>query len=158
MKKISSFWKAAAATCLVFTASLFLVNCDDTKTAMQSNDTTLYARLGGTAAITSVIDTFLTEVIKDTVINARFNTLPPAHITALRQNLIDLVAQGTGGNVMYGGKTMAAAHAGMNIREAEFNALVGDLVTSLNKHSVPEKEKGELLAILGPMKTDIVGK
>ncbi len=44
----------------------------------------------------------------------------------------------------------------MNISSAHFNALVEDLVTTLDKFQVPEREKNELLAILGPMKADIV--
>ena len=58
----------------------------------------------------------------------------------------------------YKGKTMLESHKGMNITTAEFNALVGDLVAALDKFKVPQKEKDELLAILGPMSTDIVGK
>lgn len=53
---------------------------------------------------------------------------------------------------------MLEAHTGMNISGAEFNALVGDLVAALDFYDVPEAEKNDLLAILGPMQTDIVGK
>jgi hemoglobin len=53
---------------------------------------------------------------------------------------------------------MKTAHQGMGISEADFNALVEDLVKALDKFKVPEKEKGELLGALGPMKTDIVEK
>ncbi len=44
----------------------------------------------------------------------------------------------------------------MGITEAEFNALVGDLVKALDDNGVPTAEKNELLGVLGPMKTDIV--
>ncbi len=44
----------------------------------------------------------------------------------------------------------------MNISGTHFNALVEDLVTTLDKFQMPEREKNELLAILGPMKADIV--
>jgi hemoglobin len=53
---------------------------------------------------------------------------------------------------------MLEAHQGMNITQEEFNALVGDLVAALDQFSVPEQEKNELLAILGPMQSDIVGQ
>jgi hypothetical protein len=43
-------------------------------------------------------------------------------------------------------------------RTKEFNDLVGDLVSALDKFNVPGKEKGELLGALGSMKRDIVGK
>jgi hemoglobin len=49
-----------------------------------------------------------------------------------------------------------AAHKGMGIADADFNALVEDLVKSLDKFNVPAEEKGELLNILGPLKPQIV--
>mgnify|MGYP001166119082 CR=1 FL=1 len=53
---------------------------------------------------------------------------------------------------------MKATHLGMGVSSADFDALVGDLVASLNKFKVPESEKNELLGVLGPMKSDIVEK
>jgi hemoglobin len=47
---------------------------------------------------------------------------------------------------------------GMKITDAEFDALVEDLVKSLDKLKVAEREKGELLAALGGMRKDIVGQ
>ena len=44
----------------------------------------------------------------------------------------------------------------LKISEADFNALAEDLTRTLDKFKVPEKERGELMAILGPMKADIV--
>ena len=51
---------------------------------------------------------------------------------------------------------MKATHAGMGVSNADFDALVGDLLATLNKFKVPEREKNELLSALGPMKGDIV--
>jgi hemoglobin len=147
---------ARVVAVLAFAASFVLVNCN--KNSDADEKPTRYTRLGGTPAIASVVDTFLVEVLADTVINARFNTLPGPRVAALRQNLIDQICQGTGGPCTYMGKSMLAAHTGMNISEAEFGALVGDLITSLDKHNVPEAEKTELLNVLGPMQGDIVGK
>jgi hemoglobin len=53
---------------------------------------------------------------------------------------------------------MEKAHKGMNISDADFGALVEDLVKALDKFNVPAKEKGELLGALAAMKGDIVGK
>jgi hemoglobin len=147
---------ARIAAVVVFAASFVLVNCNENGNKVDENPS-LYTRLGGTPAIASVVDTFLTEVLADTVINARFNTLPGARVTALRQNLIDQICAGSGGPCTYTGKSMMAAHSGMNIRSEEFSALVGDLITALDKHNVPETEKNELLGVLGPMQSDIVG-
>ena len=51
---------------------------------------------------------------------------------------------------------MKTTHHGMGITNAQFDALVGDLVATLDKFKVPEKEKNELLSVLGPMRKDIV--
>jgi hypothetical protein len=51
---------------------------------------------------------------------------------------------------------MKSRHAGMDITHAEFNALVGDLVTTLKKCKVGERRQFELLSVSSPMRQDIV--
>jgi hemoglobin len=51
---------------------------------------------------------------------------------------------------------MKEAHKGLGITEADFNALVSSLTEALAKNKVGEKERDELLGLLGPMKGDIV--
>ena len=51
---------------------------------------------------------------------------------------------------------MKSAHAGFQLVEEEFTALVEDLVGALDKFNVPKKEKDELLGALGPLAKDIV--
>jgi hemoglobin len=51
---------------------------------------------------------------------------------------------------------MKAAHAGMGITGGEFEAVVDDLVQTLDHYKVPDREKNELLAMLAPMRGDIV--
>ena len=136
----------------------FTLSCSDDDDA--APDPTLYTRLGGVDAISLVVDKFLTNVASDNVINTRFEATVAnaSRLQLLRNNLIDQICAGSGGPCTYKGKTMLEAHTGMNITSAEFNALVGDLVSALDFYKVPEKEKSELLAVLGPMQTDIVGK
>jgi hemoglobin len=51
---------------------------------------------------------------------------------------------------------MKTAHAGMHIHSRHFNALVQDLGMALSKFKVPAQEQHELVAILAPLKGDIV--
>ena len=113
----------------------------------------LYDRLGGEAAIKAVVDEFVANVGDDARINHYFAN---ADLDRLKGHLVNQIGQASGGPQQYTGRDMKTAHAGMGIDEAAFNALVEDLVKALDKFSVPEQEKGELLAILGPMKSDIV--
>lgn len=151
---------------LVLAASLLAVACGGTKkeaaeptsgaaATPAADSRPLFERLGGLDAISAVVDEFLKNVLADDRINARFANADAAR---LRQMLIDQICSATGGPCTYTGKNMVEAHTGMNLTEDEFNALVEDLVKALDKLNVPEREKGELLAALGGMKGDIIGK
>jgi hemoglobin len=117
-------------------------------------DQSLYQRLGGKDAITAVVDDFIGNVAGDARINRRFGG---ADIPRLKTMLVNQICAASGGPCTYTGRDMKTAHTGMNIQGPEFDALVEDLVKSLDKFKVPAREKGELLGVLGPMKTDIVG-
>ncbi len=140
-------WSAVLFTCV----ALNLAGC----VGMQENkEPSLYERLGGKSAIQAVVDDFIANVAADNRINARFANV---NIPQLKENLVNQICAGTGGKCAYTGRDMKSAHAGMNITEAEFGALVEDLIKTLDKFKVPAAEKNELLGILGPMKKDIVG-
>ncbi|MGV3620548.1 MAG: group I truncated hemoglobin [Archangium sp.] len=113
----------------------------------------LFERLGGKPAIEAVIDDFLGRVGADERINSGFAV---GHLPRLRQRLIELVCAATGGPCTYSGRDMTTAHAGMKITNEQFDALVGHLVATLDKFKVPDREKGELLGLLGPMRSQIV--
>jgi truncated hemoglobin YjbI/plastocyanin len=95
----------------------------------------------------------LQRVAADKRINGRFfNTDLPR----LRGLLIEFVCSATGGPCQYTGRDMRSAHAGFQLVEEEFTALVEDLVGALDKFNVPKKEKDELIGALGPLAKEIV--
>jgi hemoglobin len=116
---------------------------------------TLYTRLGGKPAIRAVVNDFVGNVAADKRINKFF---AKTNIPNLKRQLTNQICQGSGGPCKYTGRNMKVAHRGMGVSGADFGALVEDLQKSLNKFKVPAREQGELLAILGPMKKDIVEK
>lgn len=116
-------------------------------------ESSLYDRLGGEPAITAVVGDFLAKVGSDT----RVRHQPAAErVPALKTSLVDLICQATGGPCEYRGRPMRAAHAGMGITGEEFDAVVDDLVQTLDRYKVPDREKNELLGLLAPMREDIV--
>jgi hemoglobin len=120
---------------------------------MQKQGASLYERLGGKPAITAVVDDFVGNVAADNRINGFF---AKTDIPRLKRLLVEQICAGSGGPCAYTGRDMKTTHAGMGVSGAHFNALVEDLVKSLDKFKVPPREKNELLGILGPMKADIV--
>ncbi|HCK82496.1 MAG TPA: group 1 truncated hemoglobin [Candidatus Competibacter sp.] len=125
----------------------------DTPMKAMKGTPTLYERLGGQPAIDAVVDDFVANVAADKRINKFFAN---SNIPRLKRLLGEQICAGTGGPCTYTGRDMKTTHAGMGVTEKHFNALVEDLVMSLDKHKVPQKEQQELLGVLGPMKPDIV--
>ena len=113
----------------------------------------LYSRLGGKAAIRLVVEDFVQNVAEDRRINGFFGT---TNIPRLKRLLVEQICQASGGPCRYSGRSMRAAHRGLGIGNADFNALVQDLGRSLNKYGVPAREQRELTAILLPLKREIV--
>jgi hemoglobin len=112
-------------------------------------------RLGGKEAITAVVDDFVGRVAADNRINKFF---AKANVPRLKSQLVNQVCEACGGPCKYTGPDMKTAHRGMGITNTAFDALVGDLIATLDKLKVGEREQKELLAALGPMKNDIVEK
>jgi len=127
---------------------------------MDEKAKSLYSRLGGKKAITAVVDEFVNNCAADTRINRFFadTAKDPKRLAKFKTNLVNQICQASGGPCKYGGKNMKDAHKGMGITDADFNALVEDLVKALDKFNVGATEKNELLGALGPMKGDIVGQ
>lgn len=121
----------------------------------QAGGASLYERLGGKPAITKVVAEFVGNVGADVRINARF---ADTDLTRLKALLVEQICAGSGGPCKYSGRDMKTTHQGMGITDAEFDALVENLVKALNTYNVPKREQDDLLAILGPMRSDIVEK
>lgn len=113
----------------------------------------LYERLGGLDAIESVVESFVGRCASDDRINQRFER---TDIPRLKKMLVDQVCEATGGPCTYGGRDMKETHDGMGVTAGEFDALVEDLVATLDEFNVPEAERQELLGALAPMRDDIV--
>ncbi|MBA2541937.1 MAG: hypothetical protein H0V17_19990 [Deltaproteobacteria bacterium] len=113
----------------------------------------LAERLGGVPAVTAVVAEFVARTTTDARIKDRFFSVDPVQLQKL---LVQFVCMAGGGGCKYEGRDMASSHQGMELVEEEFTALVENLIAALDKFKVPEKEKGELLGAIGPLKPQIV--
>jgi hemoglobin len=116
-------------------------------------DRSLYDRLGGKEAVVAVIDDFVGRAAADSRINAKFAR---TDVPRLKAMLVEQVCAATGGPVTYSGRGMRETHDGMGVTAGEFDALVADLVATLDQFKVPAADQQELLGILGSLRGDIV--
>jgi hemoglobin len=128
----------------------------DTAAGAAATDTaqrTLYERLGGRSAIVMVVDSFVARVAADNRINKKFAR---SDVPRVKTMLVDQICNATGGPCTYTGRSMKEAHRNMGVTDGEFDALVEDLVATLNQFNVAKADQDALLNTLGSMKADIV--
>ncbi|HEX4522147.1 MAG TPA: group 1 truncated hemoglobin [Casimicrobiaceae bacterium] len=119
---------------------------------------TLYKRLGGYDALAAVTDDFLGRLATDQQFSKFFVGHSADSIKRIRQLIVDQLCAATGGPCVYTGRDMKTAHAGLGITDKDWDASVRLLVATLDKLSVPAKEKDEVLGAVGGLKKDIVDK
>jgi hemoglobin len=137
----------------------FLVAAIHVDAGAQANmSNSLYKRLGGYDAIAAVTDDFLGRLANEPLIAPFFKGHSQNTVGKLRMLVIEQVCAAAGGPCIYTGRDMKTTHKGLGITEEQWNASVRHFTASLDKFSVPAKEKGELLGIIGSLKNDIVEK
>lgn len=133
-------------------AAVLLGGCAKPQSKMATPS--LYSQLGGQQGITTVVHAFLVNVGKDPRINGRFAHANLAH---LQTALVDQIGQLAGGPQVYTGPDMYQAHKGMHITNAQWNAFMEDFSDTLKQEHVAPLAQQELIGLLEPMKSDIVG-
>ena len=121
---------------------------------------TLFEKLGGTEGISIIVNDALENHMNNPNINARF--LPykdrPEYLAVVKQHTIDFFIAGSGGPSVYKGRDMTTTHTGMNISPEEYMHVIDDIFDALDKNSINEDTKKEVLAILWSLKGMIISK
>jgi hemoglobin len=118
-------------------------------------EASLYERLGGEEKIRAVVTDIIALHHGNPVISPRYDNAKKSD-AELIDLVVDFIGSGTGGPQEYKGLSMPEAHKGMNVNEAEFVAVLDDILEAMTQHGIGEPEKAEMLAIAYSMKGDIV--
>lgn len=124
--------------------------CSSTPT----HDDSLYQAFGGKTGISKTVTQFLYQVVDDDRINHYFAGV---NADRLQRRLTNQFCQLSGGPCRYKGDSMRKVHAGMHLTDADFNALVEDLITAMEERHIPIGAQNRLLAKLAPMHDAVLG-
>lgn len=113
---------------------------------------TLYAALGGNQGVSQIVDGLLARIAADQRIVHHFQE---TDIALFRQSLIDHLCVVTDGGCLYEGETMANSHQGLGITQADFDALVGHLIASMQAQNIDIATRNSLLKRLAPMYSEV---
>jgi hemoglobin len=114
---------------------------------------TLYQRLGGRPVIEKLASDIFDNHKKNPLVKNRYVNSDPVEVKRL---VTEMCCAGFGGPEEYTGKDMVTAHTGMNISDAEFIAVVDDVLDALDANNVGKRERDEILCILYSLKPEIV--
>lgn len=114
----------------------------------------LYERLGEKAGITRIVDDVIDAHFKNETVKTRYENVKDIERT--RQMSVEFFIAGSGGPGEYTGMDMLSRHKGMNISEEEFIAVVDDVLYALDKNSIDEATRKDVLAILYSLKGEII--
>lgn len=114
---------------------------------------TLYERMGGEAAVARVVEESIDRAASDARTKRSFKD---SNLARVKEKLREQVCVLAGGPCKYTGDPMREVHKGLKNTEAEMALLVQFLREAMDHAGVGQGEKNELLAMLAPMKGDVV--
>ena len=139
-----------------FSKMLLLIFVLSIVAAQSYSQESLYKRIGGYDAIAAVTDDFIGRLATNKDIARFFVGASDDSKKKIRQHIVDMICNATGGPCLYIGRSMKDAHKGLKISEKDWSIAAGLLVDTFNKFKVPQKEQDELIAIVNSVKKDIV--
>jgi truncated hemoglobin YjbI len=122
----------------------------------ESATDSLYKRLGGYDVIAAVADDFLAWGWADKQLGRYFVGHSESSFKELRQHVVNLLCELTGGSCVYTGRDMKSSHKGLGVTEADWKIADDLFVAALNKHKVGTQEQSEFMKIIRDMKSQIV--
>jgi len=115
----------------------------------------LFDRLGGKDAIKAVVDNFVKKAAADKKATAFFKTTGKKMDT-FKEAFINQICKDTGGDCTSTGNALVEAHKGAKTTDEQFDAVIADLKATLAELKVGDEEQGDLVALLEPMRAEIV--
>jgi hemoglobin len=104
--------------------------------ATSSATSSLWDRLGGEAVLRKVVDDFVNLATRDPKVNytrdGRF-PLDDESLAIAKRTALEIISMGAGGPYVYTGRTIREIHHGMQITDAEFDAIAADFKTAIGR-------------------------
>jgi hemoglobin len=120
-----------------------------------TNQQTLFERLGGESAVDTAVDVFYRKVLRDDRIRHFFDTVDMERQHMKQKAFLTMVF---GGPNHYTGRDMRTAHAGMNLTEEHFDAVVEHLAGTLKELGALAEDIQEVAKIAGSVKDDVLNR
>lgn len=123
---------------------------------MATTADTLYDRLGGEEAIAHVTSSFYGTVLADPSLAPYFDGVDMSRQAGMLTAFLVMAA--TGNPAAYPGRSMRQAHAGLNIGDREFDAVVGHLGAALAAAGAGGDDIALIASVAETVRADVTGR
>ncbi len=121
--------------------------------ARRITDPSVLAAFHGQDGIRRVVNDLVDRNVADPRISEIFKA---TDLVRLRRTLFEQVCYLLDGGCTYTGRDMTSSHKDLGLQASDMNALVENLQLAMDKERVRFSAQNRLLAILAPMKRDVV--
>jgi hemoglobin len=143
--------KKSLISLVIATSSVLMAGASFAQTAPQNDQ--LYKAFGEKAGLVLLMDDFMVRLLADPRTGPHFK---PANQQRVKEQLVDQLCVLGGGPCVYKGADMKSAHANLDIKKSDFNALVEVLQQSMDAKGIPFRTQNQMLALLAPMHRDTI--
>ena len=113
----------------------------------------IYDQIGGTPAITVVVDDFYQRVLADDALIGKFQGV---NLERLKRRQVEFFAAALGGPDPYTGASMKNVHRHLGITTEQFGLVVVHLTAALLAAGVPQVTTDEIISAIAELADDIV--
>jgi len=160
---------------LALLASLFALGSCGSKGSDTTPTPSLYERVGKTDGISKLVDNLVVNVGAECAtsnsvllrshkplldaVNGVNGAAPtdPTRLVRLHDNFVNQLGEASGGPLKYTGKTMLAAHTGMNITNQEYAVWFMQLDKAMATSGITGQSRTDIVNIINKMQGDVVG-
>ena len=148
---MKTVFRAPLLSLVLATSGLLMAGMALAQTA-PANDQ-LYKAFGEKAGLVTLMDDFMVRLLADARTGPHFK---PSNQQRVKEQLVDQLCALSGGPCVYKGADMKSAHANLDIKKSDFNALVEVLQQSMDAQGIPFRTQNQMLALLAPMHRDTI--
>jgi hemoglobin len=113
----------------------------------------IYDSIGGAAAVSAAVDDLYRRILDDRELVGYFSGVDVERVKAHQRVFITAALDGSG---PYRGRPMRETHAGLHIRDSDFDRVVDHLAATLSSLGVADPIITRVADLLGPLRTQIV--
>ena len=114
----------------------------------------MFQRVGGTKAMTALIDKFYDKILSHPITSPAFAGRDAQNV---KKHQVEFFSNALGGAVSYTGRPMKQVHTGLNVSDVQFALVAVMLHQSMRELDVPHDIHIAVMDLASSLKSNVVG-